>query len=49
MMFGGRGVVAMSAPTAMSVTTASVVVSLAVTLVMVAATAVGLMGGWLGR
>ena len=48
-MLGGRGVVAMFAPTAMSVAAASVVVSLAAALVMVAAAAVGLMGGWLGR
>ena len=48
-MFGGRGVVAMFAPTAMSMATASVVVGLAAALVMVAATAVGWMGGWLGR
>ena len=48
MMFGGLGVVAVCAPTATSVATVSVVVGLAAALVMVAATAVGLMGGWLG-
>ena len=47
-MSGGLGVVATSAPTAMSVTTASVMVGLTPALVMVAATAVGWMGGWLG-
>ena len=48
-MFGGRGVVAMCAPTATSMATASAAVGLAAALVMVAATAVGVVGGWLGR
>ena len=47
-MFGGLGVVAMCAPAATSVATVSVVVGLAAALVMVAATAVRLIGGWLG-
>ena len=45
-MFGGRGVVAMFAPTAMSMATASVVVGPAAALVMVAATAGD---GWAGE
>ena len=47
-MFGGLGVVAMCAPAATSVATVSVVVGLAAALVIVAATAVRLIRGWLG-